>query len=696
MNTQTRIIITLAILTIAISVSFFLNSEHAETTSQFNVDLSYKTVSSNKPLVKVEQYGQVQQGSFFLQQENQQGYLLSPLLDTKVDMTVTGLIARAIVTQEFTNSTTEWVNGIYAFPLPENAAVDHLTMKIGERTIVGKIQPKQKARKLYQQAKSAGKKASLLVQNRPNLFTNHVANIGPGETISVTIEYQQAITFDKNLFSLRFPTTITQRYLPSSPLSSEQKSIDENGWGNTQPTFENNTVDASKEGAPPMHKLAMNITLNSGFELEKIESEQHPIITNKMATGQYNVQLEQDMIANQDFVLQWQAKPTNQPTAAHFSQATENGHYGMIMLMPPQLTNKTTPLNRDVVFVIDTSGSMAGTSMKQAKNALAWAISDLSSTDTFNVIAFNSTANKVFQQSMPANNANKSTARKYIDQLNANGGTEILSALQLSLGHQTPNPTHIRQVVFITDGAVGNEAELFSYINKHLNQSRLFTVGIGSAPNSYFMTEAALMGKGTYTYVSSVDTVQTKMQQLFGKLKQPVLANLTAQLNQEVDMYPRQLPDLYQGEPIMLSYFSKQAPEQMLISGKLRQQDWQQTLALQHSGQQSGLSTLWARRKIAHLSREKYKGQDATTINKQILAIAMEHHLVSEMTSLIAVDMTPSAKAKSIDSAIKNQRPKGQQGMLPQTATPASLQALIALFFLILALGVNLLNKKRQ
>ncbi|WP_286269167.1 marine proteobacterial sortase target protein [Thalassotalea hakodatensis] len=696
MNTHTRLIITLVILTIALSASFYLNGKHSESTSQFNVDLSYKTVSSSKPLLQVEQYGQVQQGSFFLQQENKQGYLLSPLLDTKVDITVTGLIARAVVTQQFTNSTNDWVNGIYVFPLPENAAVDHLTMDIGDRTIVGKIQPKQKARKLYQQAKSDGKKASLLVQNRSNLFTNHVANIGPGDTIRVTIEYQQAITFENNMFSLRFPTTVTQRYLPASPLNSEQKSIDESGWGITQPTFNNNTVDAQEEAAPPMHKVAMNITLNSGFELNNIESEQHPIITNKVTSSQYKVQLEQDMIANQDFVLQWQAKPTHQPTAAHFSQTTENGHYGMIMLMPPQLTDNATPLNREVVFVIDTSGSMAGTSIKQAKNALAWAISDLAATDTFNVIAFNSTANKVFQHSMPANRAYKNSAMQYIEQLNANGGTEILSALQLSLGHQRPNPARIRQVIFITDGAVGNEAELFTYINNHLNQSRLFTVGIGSAPNSYFMTEAALMGKGTYTYVNSVNTVQAKMKQLFGKLKQPVLANLTAKMSQDADMYPRHLPDLYQGEPVMISYFSEQTPDKMLISGVLRQQDWQQTLTLQHSGQQSGLSTLWARRKIAQLSRDKYKGKDATIINEQILETAMEHHLVSEMTSLVAIDITPSAKVPSSDRVIKNQRPKGQQGMLPQTATPALLQALIALFFLALALGVTLLNNTRR
>lgn len=693
MNTHTRLIIALVILTTAIGASFYLNGKHSETTSQFNVDLSYKTVSSSKPLVKVAQYGQVQQGSFFLQQENQQGYLLSPLLATKVDITVTGLIARAVVTQEFTNPTDEWVNGIYAFPLPENAAIDHLTMEIGERKIVGQIQPKQKARKLYQRAKSAGKKASLLVQNRPNLFTNSVANIGPGEKINITIEYQQTVAFDNNMFSLRFPTTITQRYLPSTPLNSEQQAISENGWGLTQPTFEQSTVETQQESTSPMHKVAMNITLNSGFDLSKIESEQHPIITNKMATGQYNVQLEQDMIANQDFVLHWQAAPNHHPSAAHFSQTTDKGHYGMIMLMPPQLTNKTTPLDREVIFVIDTSGSMAGTSIKQAKKALTLAISDLASTDTFNVIAFNNSANKVFQQPMLASNTYKNTARQFIEQLGANGGTEVLSAMQLSLSHQKPNPARIRQVIFMTDGAVGNETEVFTYINDHIKQSRLFTVGIGSAPNSYFMTEAALMGKGTYTYINAVDNVQAKMQQLFTKLTQPVLANITAQFEHNVEIYPKQIPDLYQGEPLMLSYFSEQAPVKMHISGALRQQKWQQTLSLKNSGKQSGLSTLWAYRKIAQLSRDKYKGESASAINQQIINIAMSHHIVSELTSLVAIDEMPTAKQTSTDRQVKNHRPKGQQGILPQTATSASLQALFALLFLGFAVCIKWFSK---
>ena len=185
------------------------------------------------------------------------------------------------------------------------------------------------------------------------------------------------------------------------------------------------------------------------------------------------------------------------------------------------------------------------------------------------------------------------------------------------------------------------------------------------------------------------------MQTLFSKLKHPILANLAVNFNSEVEMYPRKLPDLYQGEPLMISYHSAAPIEHMQATGALHSQNWQQTLTLQNSGQQSGLDVLWARRKIAQLERDKYKGEKATDINQQILQLAMKHHLVSNMTSLIAIDVTPTAPTTSLDKQVKNHRPKGQtkSGVLPQTATPAVLQALIATLLLIIALCVRLVSK---
>lgn len=665
--------------------------EKNNTQSTFKIDVSYESVKGDKPPVYVNDYQQVEQGSFFLQKQGQQGYLLSPLLDTRVDMNITGLVARAKVTQIFTNTSDEWVNGIYVFPLPENAAVDHLEMQIGERRIVGQIHPKQKAKAIYEQAKKEGKKASLLVQQRPNLFKNSVANIGPGESIRVTIEYQQAVAYDEDTFSVRFPTTTTPRYLPKVGLESDPQEIADSGWGMTLPIYKaDQALNTQAATEPePKHKVAINIRLNTGFKVQNINSEFHPIHQLEKSPGAYEISLQQDMIANQDFVLSWQPESNQQPKAAHFIERTRDNVYGMVMLMPPTTETESLSLPREVVFVIDTSGSMAGDSMQQAKDALNYAIQQLPVEDTFNLVEFDSTARKMWPTAQAANAQNKSMAMEYVTNLSADGGTEMLSALQLALGQQAQLNERIRQVIFITDGSVGNEVTLFEYIQQNVQKSRLFTVGIGSAPNSFFMTEAARMGKGTFTYIGSIDTVQERMQALFTKLTHPLLSDLLLNFSDDVEYYPRNFPDLYKGEPLMVSYRTKNLIDNLTVTGNLKNQYWQKSLSLLNAGNAKGLDVLWARRKITQLDRDKRLGHDYDEINKQIEQVAMTHHLVSDMTSLVAVDVTPTAQDTSRDGHVKSHLPKGTKnsvGLLPQTATPAQLQWILAL--LLMGIGI--------
>lgn len=534
------------------------------------------------------------------------------------------------------------------------------------------------------------------MQERPNLFKNSVANIGPGERIQVTIEYQQAISYDQNTFSLRFPTTVTERYLPMVNMPNSNVEVDESGWGITQPFYGQTAQDIDQESTAPLNKVAMNITLNTGFELHEIVSEFHPIAQTQTDPGRYEVSLKQDMIANQDFVLHWQPKPNQHPKAAHFVQQTKQGSYGMVMLMPPDVSVEQQSLAREVVFVIDTSGSMSGDSMQQAKMALSYAVQDLPATDTFNLIEFDSEASQMWSSAQSATPENKAFATNYIAGLSADGGTEILSALQLALGQQSEQVKGIRQVIFITDGSVGNETQLFAYIQDNLQKSRLFTVGIGSAPNSFFMSEAARMGKGTFTYIGSINSVQQKMQSLFTKLTHPVLADLLINFSEDVEFYPRNMPDLYKGEPLMVSYKGDSQIDNLTITGTLKNQYWQKAMSLQNGAKQHGLDVLWARRKIAQLNRDKLFGEDFEGLNKQILAVAMDHHLVSSMTSLVAVDRTPTALDVSHDSQVKNVVPKGmRQGVLPQTATPAQLQFLLALFLMGAALCTVIFTRSR-
>ena len=670
-------------------------SQNAYQATEFSVDLSYKKASLETPLISVDDYTQAKQGSFFLESADHAHYLLSPTVDTTVDIKITGLIARVRVTQHFFNPSNDWLNGIYVFPLPEGAAVDHLTMQIGERLIEGKIKPKQQAKKLYEKAKQQGKKASLLVQSRPNLFTNSVANIGPQEHIKVTIEYQEIINVDNQTFSLRFPTTITERFMPKKPINSEAIAIDNAGWSVSQPSFSVEPIDAT-EASTVHNKVSLTIALNAGFALSSIDSPSHAIDINKVNTGQYQVSLQNDVIANQDFVLHWQALPSTQPVAAHFSQQSADENYGVVLLLPPQVSHSRSQFTRQVTFIIDTSGSMAGESITQAQQALISAIDDLTHKDSFNIVQFNSIAAKLFAQPVEAHESNKQRAKDYVLRLKADGGTNMLPALQLAFEQSQLLDNTLNQLIFITDGAVGNETELFNYIGENIRTNRLFTVGIGSAPNSYFMTEAALAGKGTYTYVNSSKKVQEQMQGLFEKLSRPALTNLTIDVGQPVEIYPKNLPDLYHGQPLLLSYRTQTPVSELDVRGEIVNQVWRQTVNLAGGAEQSGLNVLWARRKIAHLDRQKYQGADIHQIDQHILDLAMTHHIVSSMTSLIAIDVSPTTASRSTDRRVKNRRPKGQilHGQLPQTATSASLQFVIAVILLVFALCLRLFSQK--
>ena len=657
---------------------FFLNSLSlpAKTSSAFTLDMSYTKITAPLEPIRITDYDDIQQGSLLLQKDNDESLILSPLLRTQVNINVTGLLARARVTQRFTNQSDTWVNGIYVFPLPEDAAVDHLEMQIGERLIVGQIQPTKRAEKIYQQAKHAGKKASLLEQHRPNLFKTSIANIGPGESIQISIEYQQSINYADNIFSIRFPTTLTERYLPSPPSEQPEIISSESGW----------SVSQSK---PPeqQHTVSINVRLHTGFELGFLHSEFHPIVQNQIQPGIYTTRLKHDTIANQDFVLSWQATSNQHPQAANFVQQTEQGHYGMVMLMPPDPRHDIQRLAREVIFIIDTSGSMSGDSIQQARNSLSYAIDALHPQDAFNLIDFDSSARQLWPSSKVASQANKLHAGRYIRRLRAQGGTEMLPALDLALAKQSPQSERLRQVIFVTDGAVGNETELFTYIQNNLQQSRLFTVGIGSSPNSFFMTEAARMGRGSFTYIGSVDAVQTQMKHLFEKLTHPVLANLHINFSNDVEFYPQKIPDLYKGQPMMISYKSANRLNSLTLSGSQKNSHWQKSMSLRTGAAQSGLDVLWARRKIAQLNRDKMRYSDHDTVNQQILKVAMQHHIVSTMTSLVAVDRVPTALGASIDSQVKSALPKGQlHGTLPQTATSAQLQMLFAL--LLMGLGL--------
>lgn len=605
------------------------------------------------------------------------GFREVPSLSSEVQIQVTGPIARTIVTQHFVNPSETWAEALYAFPLPENAAVDHLRMRIGERIIEGDIQEKAQARATFEQAKQDGKRTALVEQHRPNLFTSAVANIPPHGEIRIEIEYQQELLWRDEAFSLRFPMAITPRYQPASAEPIENHSQVGQGWS-LLPGELPQATDTSDTGRASHNPVSLTVQLQPGFELGEVVSPYHAIAQTREADVT-RITLSQGRVpSDRDFVLRWRPKDGLGVQSAFFTQRTDNGDYGLLMLMPPQADFAAGHERaREIIFIIDTSGSMGGEPIRAARAGLLAGLDQLDPSDRFNLIEFNSSTRALFANPVTADAGHLDQARRWTHGLKANGGTEMRPALKLGLGQaQDPAVERLRQIVFITDGAVGNEAQLLSLIHRELGRARLFTVGIGAAPNAHFMTEAAQFGRGSFSYIAHDGEVQHVMQRLFERLDHPALTDLDLKLDQASDRLPNPLPDLYVGEPISVVMKLNGQAASAELQGQLGSRPWTHRLTLNQGAAQSGIDVLWARRKITDWSRQGRRGASADQVRQEITALALKHHLVSEFTSLVAVDKTPvRAPDESLDThALKSNLPAGMntaQVGLARGSTPS-------------------------
>lgn len=649
----------------------------------------------------------VRSGSLLFYGQEEGLYQPATQLSTDVDMQISGMVARVTLSQHFRNEGENFLEAIYVFPLPEDAAVDTLRMRIAERIIEGEIQEKEEARATYEAAVAAGQQTSLVEQNRSNLFTTNIANIPPGEEITVEISYLQTLHYDAKdeggSFRLRFPLAITPRYIPGQPLNASElaegevanRQLESSATGWAQDT---DAVPDASQITPPYHDatahpVSIHANLNTGFPIASLESLHHPIVQQELAEHEYSIDLATgDMPATRDFVLRWSPDVGSVPEAALFKEQWQGDDYALVMLMPPQLQNVGQTPPREMIFILDTSGSMGGTSIVQAKAALNLALNRLEPRDRFNIIEFDSDTTQLYPEPKMASQGNIRAARLWIDRLVADNGTEMAEPLQRSMRGRAPRD-YLRQIVFITDGSVGNEAQLFQQIEREIGTARLFTVGIGSAPNSYFMRKAAEFGRGTFSYIGDISNVQNEMVQLFEKLENPVLTGLEVQLPRGSEAFPATIPDLYAGEPVLMHVrLPDNAQGDVSLVGSHENQDWTRNLALQGGGSESGVSQLWARAKIESFydrgMRDYEYGYEQQ--REDITAVALHHHLVSEYTSLVAVDKTPvRPQDAELDSEnVPQNTPDGQTLGYPSTATAANLYLMLALLLFAVALLV--------
>ena len=635
---------------------------------------------------------QVRSGSLLIRTDRPGVFLPAPALETEVSIRVTGIVARASVRQRFANTAGDCVEGVYVFPLPESAAVDRMRMVAGQRVLEAEIRERVEAKKVYEQAKAEGRKAALLEQERPNIFTASVASIGPNEIVEVEIEYQETLRFDEGKFHLRFPMVVAPRYDPGSALPDPAAAAALSaGTAAARVLPDPRIVPAVlRPQETRVNPVRLQVELETGVRLRRLDSSTHTVAAAPIGDSAYTVAMAGPAAADRDFVLEWEPDLGDRPRPALFTENVDGQIYTVLVMMPPQPAAVAgARLPRETIFIIDTSGSMYGDSIEQARKSLLFALERLRPEDLFNIIEFNSAMSRLWSESRRALPGSVEEAGRWVSALKANGGTEMLPALRAALegAGEGGGDREVRQVVFVTDGGVANEEELFRYIREHLGRSRLFTVGIGSAPNSHFMTKAAEFGRGTFTYIGNPSEVEAKMGGLFRKLESPVLTDVRVEWDDaSVEAWPAKIPDLYAGEPLVVTAKLSRPGGGVLVSGERSGERWSERVALRASAGDSGVDRLWARRKIASLmDRMTEKGADQNAVRCEVTEVALRHHLVSSFTSLVAVDLTPSVArgAVCVTHAVPVHLPAGWDyehvfGQMPQTATPGKLLLLLA------------------
>ena len=618
----------------------------------------------------------VSSATLYLQNAN--GYFHAPILNSSVTMDISGIVANIEFKQEFHNQSNDWVEGLYTFPLPDSAAVNALNVTIGERTIVGEISEKKQAIKKYNEAKASGKVAGLVNQIRPNLFTTRFANVAPGESISITLRYIQTVSFGSDRYSLRIPLTLTPRYSNNSVsdvvnISPPQVPI------------------AATTGHTMDHSVSVSGHLVGDYSMEQIDSPSHAL--DKQAVNEkLQFSLDNEYVLDRDFILEWKPTASVQPAISVWREKVENVEYLLATIQPPTSKADIPDTARELILVVDTSGSMAGASIQAAKSALRSAMSGLSHHDKFNIIEFNSQHNTLFTSPQFASENNQLLAMAFINNLHADGGTEMMPALRDALGYQQSGL--LRQVVFVTDGSVGYEESVITAVTRQLRGARLFTVGIGTAPNEWFMRKVAEAGRGSAEFITNPVDAEQVMGRLLYKLETPALTGISISVDDATtEVVPEVIPDLYADAPVIVAAKLGEQATELFVKGDWGGALWEARFSLADAPLvNTGLSTIWARRKIESLEDLQRFNTDPDYYKSAILSVALEHKLLSRYTSFVAVEQTVSRPSESQlnSKTVPNLMPHGNQMEsvpFPSGSTGTDSLYLVSFIFALLALG---------
>ena len=548
-----------------------------------------------------------------------------PLKNTSVRADISGFLARVHVKQEFENTYSQPIEAVYTFPLSQNGAVDDMTMTVGSRVVRGRIMKREAARQVYEGAKAAGQTASLLDQERPNIFTQAVANIMPGEKVIIEITYVETLKYEEGSYEFVFPMTVGPRYIPGTVKDAARISPP--------------VVEANRTG----HDISVEVNLNAGVPVEAVRSSSHRISQLALSTGKAKIALtDEKVIPNKDFILRYDVtgKRLEDAVLAH---RDERGGFFTLILQPPDTVAPEDRTPKEIVFVLDTSGSMYGFPLDKAKEAMKLSLEGLYPEDTFNLITFAGDTQILFDKPVPATQANLERAQAFLDSREGGGGTEMMKAIKAALD-PTDSQEHLRIVCFMTDAFIGNDDEIIAEIQRH-PKARVFSFGIGSSVNRSLLDRMAEAGNGEVEVVTLDEDGSKAAKRFYERVRTPMLTDLSIDWNglPVADVHPGKLGDLFSAKPVIVNArYTRPASGTIKLKGKVAGQPYERSINLtlpETEAANDVLATLWARRRVDELSMAALKGgPEADAANKQIEGIGLEFRIMTAFTSFVAVE----------------------------------------------------------
>ena len=599
--------------------------------------------------------------------------LVFPLLRTDVDVDIQGDLAQVKVVQTFSNPLREAVHARYLFPLNKDAAVHHMSMQVGNELIRAQIERVEVAERKFDAAKKEGRAAALLKQHRPNMFTQEVANLMPGLPIRVEIQYAQTVPKVDAEYELVVPLVVGPRFQPQ-------------GSGEPPPVSDD-VVPVAAEGAPfgqwelellPSYppvipdeigadRVGLHIVVNAGVPIQAIESPTHAVSVDDSSPYRNEVVLtEGRTIDNRDFVLRY-ALGAAEPQAGVLAHMDERGGFFSVLIEPPAAPAQTQILPREMVFVLDCSGSMSGTPMAASKAFMRAALEGLRPTDSFRIIRFSDSATEFSATPLPASASNVRRGIAYTDSLAGMGGTMMSSGIRQALAVPTPRDA-VRIVVFLTDGYIGNEFEILRLIENRLDDARLYAFGVGTGVNRYLLSEMARVGHGFARYMDPTEDIGEVAETLAMRLDAPVLTDIEIDWGDMPveDVTPALVPDLFAGESVRVQgRYREPGRYHIGVRGRApgHQANLRLEVALPDEASTSGgeaIAAIWARSAVRDAMHalitpapRRSDGASDDNLKARVTQLGLDYNLVTRWTAFVAtseqVYNTSSADTKTHD-----------------------------------------------